>query len=140
MSSVSEQVTSTPRAARSSSGWRSENKGRQGHYVPKAVYEDDELIAPVFDIREAGDRQGNRVHRPQGQARSDHQGRLRRGQARRQKKPTASTSRHSYDFLAGEHTYKLTGPVAASSPISRTWNAATPALVPVMPVSFIFRK
>ena len=112
------------------------NHGRQPVYVPKALYEDDELIAPIFDIREAGTGKqieyiGRKVKR--GPITRDDYVAVKPGTTR----TNSIDITPSYDFLPGEHTYTLAFPGSLVSDLS---NLVTPATVPVTPVSFIFRK
>ena len=136
MNSVSEQVHVETARGRAIVWLVVENHGKQPVYVPKAVYEDDELIAPVFDIREA--RTGRQI---------EYVGRkVKRGPITRddyvQVKPGAKKANSiditsSYDFLAGEHPYKLTFPGSFVTDLAQLDTAAR---LPVMPASFIFRK
>lgn len=113
-----------------------ENHGTQPVYVPKAVYEDDELIGPVFDIRDTRTGKeieyiGRKVKR--GPITKDDYVQVKPGA----KKANSIDITSSYDFLAGEHTYKLTFP---GSLIADLTHLDAPARLPVMPVSFVFRK
>ncbi|MBZ2209052.1 hypothetical protein [Massilia soli] len=112
------------------------NHGTHPVHVPKAIYQDDELIAPVFDIRDA--RTGKNI---------TYIGRkVKRGPITKddylQVKPGATASNSiditsSYDFLAGEHAYTLAFP---GSVINDLAQIDAPRGLPVMPVSFVFRK
>lgn len=112
------------------------NHGRQPVYLPKAVYEDDELIGPVFDIREAGSgRQieyiGRKVKR--GPITRDDYAELKPGATKTHRIDITP----SYDFLAGEHTYTVAFHGGFLLDL-KTLDA--PTRLPVRPVSFIFRK
>ena len=113
-----------------------ENHGPQPVYVPKAIYEDDELIAPVFDIRDTKTGKeveyiGRKVKR--GAITKDDYLEVKPGA----KKANSIDITPSYDFLAGEHTYKLT---FQGSFIADLAHLDVPKTLPVMPVSFVFRK
>ncbi|NML63149.1 hypothetical protein HHL21_19095 [Massilia sp. RP-1-19] len=136
MNGVSEQVHVETAGGRAIVRLAVENHSKQPVYVPKAVYEDDELIAPVFDIREAGtDRQieyiGRKVKR--GPITKDDYVQVKPGA----KKTNSIDITSSYDFLAGEHTYKLTFPGSIVTDLAQL---DVPTRLPVMPVSFVFRK
>lgn len=112
------------------------NRGTLPVYVPKAIYQDDELIAPVFDIRDASTGKeiayiGRKVKR--GPITADDY---------LQVKPGAKASNSiditsSYDFPAGERTYTLGFP---GSLVHNLAHLDAPRGLPVMPVSFVFRK
>lgn len=112
------------------------NRGTLPVYVPKAIYQDDELISPVFEIRDASTGKevayiGRKVKR--GPITADDY---------LQVKPGARASNRiditsSYDFSAGEHTYTLSFPGSVVHSLTRL--DARQAL-PVMPVSFVLRK
>ena len=112
------------------------NRGTLPVYVPKAVYQDDELIAPVFDIRDASSGKeiayiGRKVKR--GPITKDDYLAVRPGAQKTHSIDISS----SYAFMAGEHTYKLTFP---GSFVSDLAHLDAPRVLPVMPVSFVFRK
>lgn len=136
MQSVSEQVHVETAGGKVVVRLAVENRGARPVYVPKALYEDDELIAPVFDIRDANTGKeiayiGRKVKR--GPITKDDYLQVRPGA----KKTNCIDITPSYDFLAGEHTYKLTFP---GSFITDLAHLDAPQVLPVMPVSFIFRK
>lgn len=136
MNGVSEQVQVDTAGGKVVVRLAAANHSREPVYVPKALYEDDELIAPVFDIRAAGT--GKQV---------EYIGRkVKRGAITKDDyvavKPGATKTHSiditpSYDFLAGEHAYTLAFPGSFVNDLS---NLEAPARLPVMPVSFIFRK
>lgn len=136
MDGVSEQVQVDTTGGKVIVQLAAENRGKQAVYVPKAMYEDDELIAPAFDIREAGSGKqieyiGRKVKR--GAITKDDYVAVKPGTT----KTNSIDITPSYDFLAGEHTYTLAFPGSLVSDLS---NLVTPATVPLTPVSFIFRK
>lgn len=136
MHGVSEQVSVESSGGRVVVQLTVDNQGTQPVYVPKAIYEDDELIAPVFDIRDA--RTGKAI---------EYIGRkVKRGPITKDDyvavKPGAKRSNRiditpSYDFAAGEHTYQLAYGGGFLTDLSQL---AAPARVPVTPVSFVFRN
>lgn len=113
-----------------------QNRGAAPVYAPKALYQDDELIGPVFDIRDA----------KTGQEIAYIGRKVKRGPITKddyiQVKPGANTSNSiditsSYDFKAGENTYTLSFPGSFVNDLARL---DAPRGLPVMPVSFVFRK
>lgn len=138
MQSVSEQVQVESGGGRVIVQLTVNNQGTQPVYVPKAVYEDDELIGPVFDIRDvrtgkAIDYIGRKVKR--GPITKDDYVAVKPGA----KKTNRIDITSSYDFAAGEHTYKLTYGGGFLTDLAQLQSDA-PARLPVMPVSFVFRK
>lgn len=136
MQSVSEQVHVDTGGGKVVVRLAVENRGPHPVYVPKALYEDDELIAPVFDIRDAKTGKeieyiGRKVKR--GAITKDDYLEVKPGA----KKANSIDITPSYDFPAGEHTYKLT---FQGSFIADLAHLDVPKTLPVMPVSFVFRK
>lgn len=136
MMDVSEQVAVDTAGAKVVVRLAVENRGTLPVYVPKAIYQDDELISPVFAIRDASTGKdiayiGRKVKR--GPITADDY---------LQVKPGARTGNSiditsSYDFSAGEHRYTLSFP---GSLVHNLAHLGAPQGLPVMPVSFIFRK
>lgn len=136
MTEVSEQVAVDTAGGKVIVRLAVENRSTLPVYVPKAIYQDDELIAPVFDIRDARTGKdiayiGRKVKR--GPITADDY---------LQVKPGAKASNSidltpSYDFSAGEHPYTLGFPGSFIHSLARL---DAPRGPPVMPVSFVFRK
>ncbi|MGZ8289254.1 MAG: hypothetical protein ACXW2U_18765 [Telluria sp.] len=112
------------------------NQGGSDVYVPRAVYEDKELIGPVFEIRNTAtgkeiDYIGRKVKR--GPITMDDYVAVKPGQ----KKSNSIDITNTYDFQAGQHTYKLS---YTGNHLTGAAQLAAPTMVKVMPVSFVFRK
>ena len=136
MHSASEQVFVETAGGRVIVRLAVDNHGTLPVHVPKAVYEDDELIAPVFDIRDAKTGKeieyiGRKVKR--GPITKDDYLEVKPGA----KKANSIDITSSYDFMAGERTYKLTFPGSIVTDLAQL---DAPRVLPVMPVSFVFRK
>ena len=113
-----------------------DNAGQRAVYVPKALFEDDELIAPVFQVRDMATGQdidyiGRKVKR--GPITLDDYLAVKPGE----KKSNSIDITSSYDFRAGEHTYQLSYSGSYLKDLAYL-NALTP--VAVTPVTFTFRK
>ena len=135
MDGVSEQIAVAVRAGRVLVTLTAHNRTAHPVYLPKALYQDDELIAPLFALRDAGGREiqyiGRKVKR--GPITQDDYLALKPGA--RHANTIDITS--SYDFLAGEHTYQLAYSGGYLNDITRP-DVATP--VRVAPVWFTLRK
>lgn len=112
-----------------------DNRGRHPVYLPRALYEDDELIAPVFQVRDAAGKDieyiGRKVKR--GPITKDDYLALQPGA----KQANSIDITSSYDFRAGEHTYQLSYSGGYLKDIARL-DAVTQ--VAVAPVTFTYRK
>lgn len=111
------------------------NQGPQPVYVPRALYQDDELIAPVFQVR----------HATTGAALAYTGRMVKRGPVTADDylavAPGTSLSNRiditpSYDFRAGEHTYQLSYPGSYLRDVAKP---AAPTPATVAPVTFRFR-
>lgn len=135
METVSEQVQVDAAAGKVVATLTVRNGGQQPVYVPRALYQDDELIGPVFQVRHAATGTalaytGRMVKR--GPITADDYLAVAPG--------TTLTNRiditPSYDFRAGEHTYQLSYP---GSYLPDVANLAAPTPATVAPVTFSFR-
>ena len=136
MTDVSEQVWVDTAGGKVIVRLAVDNRGMLPVHVPKAIYQDDELIAPVFDIRDASSGReiayiGRKVKR--GPITRDDYLPVKPGA----RKTHSIDITSSYAFVAGEHSYKLTFP---GSFVNDLAHLDAPRVLPVMPVSFVLRK
>lgn len=136
MTSVSEQVAVAAAGGKVVVTLTVENRSGRDIYVPKELYEASELIRREFDIRDAATGAevpyiGRMVKR--GPFTADDFAAVKPGAA----KSNAIDITNTYDFKPGEHRYTL------AHRASWRHDAAAPepaGALPVMPVTFIFRK
>ncbi|RJG20406.1 hypothetical protein D3872_08490 [Massilia cavernae] len=136
MTGISEQVSVDTSGGKVVVKVAVDNQTGKDVYVPKAVFEDKELVGRVFEIRESGsgkeiDYIGRMVKR--GPMTMDDYVALKPGK----KKSNSIDITNTYHFKPGQHTYTLS---YSGSYLTDASQVAAPMIVKVMPVTFSFRK
>lgn len=136
MNGVSEQVQVDAGGGKVVVRLKADNRGARPVYVPKELFQDGELVRPVFEIRDAAtgaevEYIGRKVKR--GPITKDDYVALKPGAS----KTNSIDITRSYDFQPGQHTYQLSYAGSYLNDLAAL-DAATP--VAVAPATFTFKK